>query len=727
MKRLFYILLLLLSPIQFNGQSYDFIKFKNEEKIDSIFINSVDLIKTKKFQNYNKAITQIKSFENKIINGDNIENKIAFYYNFACIYFHQRDNKKVDEYLDLGIKIAVKSKKYQYLGKYYELKSINYRRDNYYKYLLISKFYFEKFNPLPERKDLYYNLSIYYYNKKDYDKTIKYALKFKEINKQYFGITDVKMNDFIIIYSLIYTNKLNEAKKILKEVESRDFNNEIVKKKFFLLKMHLYRIKGLIAIKEGKDDLAVKNLIVSDSFNTLDREFKIKEINRNYNFETERNKLDYQLNIAESKLKLQNEEIKYQNRIKLYMIIILSILILLLGLLFKFNVYKTKLNKKLQETNHELKQAILIKNKLLDSISHELRTPLNIIKGIIYLFKTDDKSSLETKKEEVEYIENATNQLIVLTKNIIDYNVIENKRVALEISLFDLKTSIEKIVSFYQKMRQNNNVISIKYNLGVSKFISNDKSRLEQILHCIIDNAIKFTSNGTVDIEINSRTLDEHKEKFFITITDTGIGISEDNKSKIFELFNQGSNEVYLKYGGSGLGLALAQKNIELLNGKLIIQSDVNKGTKVIIEFDSECYDENKNEENTNINKVLDKCNDRLILVVEDNKINQILAKKILNSKGYECEIAENGKIAVDMITKSDYCLVLMDIMMPVMDGFEATKIIKEIKPDLPIVALTAISEELNKDKFQEVKMDKILNKPLKVEELKEILDMYCN
>ncbi|MDI9309364.1 MAG: response regulator [Limnohabitans sp.] len=720
------IFIFLLIPFFLYSQTDDFIPFKNEG-YNSIFKESVKLITSKNNKSYFNAIEAIEKLEKEILDSKKIDHINAYYFNLATIFYYQKDYLKTNKYLDKAIHIAHKNKIFKCLGREYELKFlINYENNtNRAKYLFKSKYYLEHYNPIFERKDLYYNLSRFYFDLKDYPNVLINAIKSKEIRIKYFNSYDNKMTDILIMYAYVHTNQIQKAKKLLNEVENRSFAKQIKFNEFNKVKAHLYNIKSLIAIKENNNDIAIANLIVSDSFRTIDNNSQIKQIFQNYNLENERNKLNYQLDILKSKLKFSQKEVEYQKSIRIFLFVILFFLIVVVVIGAKFYLYKIDRNKTLEEKNNQLANALSIKNKLFDSISHELRTPLNIMKGDIYLFKKNINYNTELKNESISVIERAVNQLIMLTKNIIDYNEIENNSIIVNKVAFDVRESIEKIVESTRNLRQNNNSITLNINKNFHSQIYTDKYRFEQILHCVIDNALKYTENGLVLIQIESKTLNSDKEKITIIVEDSGIGIPKESLISVFDMFNQGSNEMYLRYGGNGLGLGLAKKSIELLEGTIDIQSEVGRGTRVIIEFETEYIVNFEKSEKIEIDSKK-KSDNKFILVVEDNKLNQIITKKIVNSKGFDCEIAENGLVAIEMIKKRDYCLVFMDIMMPIMDGFEATKYIKELKPDLPVIALTSISENIHIDKFRQVGITKVLNKPINLDELFEILTIYC-
>ena len=217
----------------------------------------------------------------------------------------------------------------------------------------------------------------------------------------------------------------------------------------------------------------------------------------------------------------------------------------------------------------------------------------------------------------------------------------------------------------------------------------------------------------------------QNYQKINFKISDTGIGISKEKIATVYDLFCQGSDEINLKYGGTGIGLALADKIIKLYDSQIIIESELDLGTSVSFSLNFK-KDILKERVNVLIPKSIKDKNKIKILVVEDNKINMLLVTKILKNNGFSFVTAFNGQEAVDLVKKESFSIILMDIMMPIMDGFEASFIISQLRKEIPIVALTAISEEINKEKFEKSSIKKVINKPLNVNELLNIIDEYC-
>lgn len=689
-------------------------KFPNDKKV---FDNSLELISENDFAKFSKAMHDLERLEIKYKELNDRPSLAIYYLNLATIFYSSSDASNSLKYIDESFKY-VDNDQFYIIGKLYELKAVSYSLkddiDKFENYSYISKKYLEKSKVKKDLADTYFNLITIQSKKKNWNRLIALV----KTNDSLFNNKRSIKIDLMLSEAYIVKGQYNTARALIKKAESTiEFKEKHVRV------MALYHDKlSLINVVDKDYKSALENAKLSKFYSDLIYKDKLKNSANIRIYQSNNLQTKYELNQVKNDNNLQQQIVKNQKLWLFFSVILIVLLLILFLVQYKSSKLKTSLNNELNRKNFELRKAIQIKNKLLDSISHELRTPLNAIKSVLYLFKNDEK---EKNQNNIELIDNATNQLINLVSNVIDYNVIDNT-IVVNNEVVDLKELIGQIVEHYTKIRQNENKVNVYIDQNVSNFIVVDKARLNQILSCLIDNAFKFTSKGYVNINVSSESKEEHNQVLKFKINDTGIGISKENLLHIFDLFNQGSNEVYLKYGGSGLGLALVQKNVELLKGNISITSEENVGTTA--EFTVEVAVKNQNvfDEDVSIVGTMNSCKTDKILVVEDNKINQLLIQKILLSKGYKADLAENGQIAVDIAKDNEYCLILMDIMMPVMDGFEASKQIKKLKPHIPIIALTAISEELNKNRFLEAEIEKILNKPIKVEQLDSVLNLYC-
>ncbi|CAM4402767.1 response regulator [Flavobacterium terrigena] len=702
--------------VQFLYSKENFFKFYNHPEYDNVLHECDSLIKTKKLDEYELGLEKLNTLEKTLINQKDFKDLGVLYLNISSIYYTSSDLVSTFKYLDKGMLVLKKHPNNEIMGFYCENYGVSYSLIGNHKkakeYLLKSKYFLEKYVPVGSRLDLYYNLCMTSSREKDWENIIKYGNLHVSLNEKYFNVPSHPNLFLVIGKAYLNLNKIDEAKKILRRVENLSQFKKNENKALF----NYYELLADVATAEKKHEEAgkyyKKALKYRDDFN--------REI-----FDKFKNSTQLENQALQSNFQLEREKAnsQFKNSILIYLLISLGLLILLVFLQFRYTKDKTKTNELLNKKNEQLNELLAIKNKFLNTIAHDLRTPLNAITSILYLFK---EKYNKIEKENLTILEHSTDQLINLSNNIIEYNVLSNnKDLALKPTKNNLIELITNIVTSFKKDISNNNEIYFDYDKRIENVLWFDKSRLTQVLNNLIDNAIKFTENGRITIKII--LLDSNSENDFQTIRfhieDEGIGIDDKIKEEIFELFFQGSDEISIKYGGSGIGLSLVKKTLDLLKSKLHIES---KPVGTILYFDLKLKVVESTKVIRNFVKKDILCDKYNILVVEDNKINQILVQKILVSKGFNVDIAENGLQAIEKVKLNDYCLVLMDIMMPIMDGFEASEEIGKLKPDLPIVALTAVSEELNKEKFEKVHIRKVLNKPINVDDLSNTVNFYC-
>lgn len=363
----------------------------------------------------------------------------------------------------------------------------------------------------------------------------------------------------------------------------------------------------------------------------------------------------------------------------------------------------------------------LIKSQFLANMSHEIRTPLNGIIGIIHLL---GKTVLTDKqKTYIDAITSSSNQLMGIINDVLDLSKIEAGKMEIVDSEFDLHEMIQSVVSIFEMKTRDKGVkltFEIEKNVPVS--IIGDSIRLNQIMYNLIGNAVKFTENGEIKLHISlvEETDEECTLKFFIT--DSGIGMEEGVTDKIFETFTQAEGDTTRKFGGTGLGLAIVKKLVELQNGTIKVESKINEGSKFTIQLkfkkamDKKAYVAPQPTTNFSLLENLE------ILLVEDNPINQLVTKDLLLEKGAKVEIADNGQIALDILKNKSFDVVLMDMQMPVLDGYETMKIIRDSDNNqlnkIPILALTANAIHTEIKKCISDGANDYLSKPFKPESL---------
>lgn len=384
-------------------------------------------------------------------------------------------------------------------------------------------------------------------------------------------------------------------------------------------------------------------------------------------------------------------------------------------------------NEKLIAAKAVAEQSKIVKEQFLASMSHEIRTPLNAILGFQELLKETPLSS--EQKEYVESIDFAGKNLLVIINDILDLSKIEAGKFTFEEAGFTPEKIIRSVVELVEHRAQEKKLkINIQTDPTIPSYLVGDPSRLSQILLNLIGNAIKFTETG--EVNISTKLIEESADKVYckFTVQDSGIGIPSEKIKIIFERFTQASSDTTRKYGGTGLGLTIVQQLVELQGGKVEVESEVNKGStfsfylpfKKTTEVPVDDLLKDSDISNADANQQL------YILLAEDIPLNQRLIQKIMQKWGYKLDVANNGAEALEFINKNNYDLILMDIQMPEVDGYTATKIIRAMtdpqKKNIPIVALTAHASNSEAERCINIGMNAYISKPFNSANLKKII-----
>lgn len=385
--------------------------------------------------------------------------------------------------------------------------------------------------------------------------------------------------------------------------------------------------------------------------------------------------------------------------------------------------------KKLKKARTKAEEATRSQEYFLTNMSHEIRTPLNAITGFTSLI---EKESLSPQNQQyLQHIETSTENLLAIVDDIVDYSKIENGMMALEeipFKLIDLLKSIQSMFLAKAKEKQLDLTCSIDPSMPAS--VLGDPTKFTQIIVNLLDNALKFTEKGCVSIHLQVTELKKESVRFAITIQDTGVGIAEEQQAKIFDRFVQGSSSTARYFGGSGLGLTIAKSLVTLQKGDLTVASKLKEGSTFTITLQYPIQVASAPVKSTMTSRLdaLGKFEREVqVLLVEDNLLNQLLAKEVLGRFGCKTEIAENGKIGFELIQKNTYDIVLMDIQMPIMDGYTASKKVRaEISSNLPIVAMTAHVMSGEKEKCISFGMTDYIAKPFVLEELHGVIKKYA-
>ncbi len=356
--------------------------------------------------------------------------------------------------------------------------------------------------------------------------------------------------------------------------------------------------------------------------------------------------------------------------------------------------------------------AVKAKQQFLSNMSHEIRTPMNAIIGFTkVLIKTDTTSK---QKEYLQAIKLSGDSLIVLINDILDLAKVDAGKMVFEQIPFKMAMSISAMLHLFEpKIREKNLELVKEYDPDIPKVLVGDPVRLHQIIINLVSNAVKFTNKGKITVRVSLLKEDDAGATIEFAVKDTGIGIAQNKMEKIFDNFQQASSGTSRLYGGTGLGLAIVKQLVEAQDGSIGVESRFGEGSTFTFVLDFLKTRANADIEDTLV-ELDSEIKDIRVLVVEDIKLNQLLMRTLLDDFGFHCEIAANGRIAIEKLQTNIFDIVLMDLQMPEMNGFEATEYIRHtLKSEIPIIALTADVTTVDLAKCKAVGMNDYLAKPV--------------
>jgi PAS domain S-box-containing protein len=367
---------------------------------------------------------------------------------------------------------------------------------------------------------------------------------------------------------------------------------------------------------------------------------------------------------------------------------------------------------KAEEATRISEVAVKAKQQFLSNMSHEIRTPMNAIIGFTkVLLKTDFSAK---QKEYLTAIKMSGDALIVLINDILDLAKVDAGKMTFEQTPFKMALSISAMIHLFEAKIQEKNLLLIKeYDNRIPEVLVGDPVRLHQIIINLVSNAVKFTTDGKIIVSVKLLSEDDEKVKIEFAVTDTGIGIPENKLDKIFENFQQATSGTSRLYGGTGLGLAIVKQLVEPQGGTIQVTSKVNEGSTFSFTLS---FQKTKQDAETDAGfaEIDSEVKNIRVLVVEDIALNQLLMKTLLDDFGFERDIAPNGKIAIEKLQQESYDIILMDLQMPEMNGFEATDYIRNtMKSKIPIIALTADVTTVDLAKCRAVGMNDYIAKPV--------------
>jgi len=513
-------------------------------------------------------------------------------------------------------------------------------------------------------------------------------------------------------------NNLEEAKSHLDEAI------QIVERDTLILEASLaYKEYAKLLSTQGNYEEGFAALEKYQQFNSqiFERQRLSDIANANVKFDV--NQYQKDLEIAR-KEQLYKDELIEKSQERMYVMIIASIiLIVIIILVYRINLSRKTLNRELSLKNEELiaakeeaERLSMLKTKFFSTISHELRTPLYGVIGLTSILMEDE--SLSKHEEDLKSLKFSADYLLALINDVLQMNKMESNLLDLENMPFNLNELMKSIVKSFEFTRlQNKNTIHLELDENNSINLIGDKVRLSQILMNLVGNAMKFTERG--DIWITTKILDysENKSKVYFEIKDNGSGISKSNQEIIFEEFSQLQSSNY-NYQGTGLGLPTVKKLLTLFGSTIQLESEEGIGSAFSFTIEFENADISKVAE---LNEILDQekilssimaSGDKRILVVDDNRINQVVTRRILEQQQFVVDICDNGLDAIEMVRNKTFEMVLMDVNMPGITGLEATQRIREFNKDIPIIALTAMEIDEIREEIYEAGLNDIIVKP---------------
>ncbi|WP_339834862.1 ATP-binding protein [uncultured Flavobacterium sp.] len=689
-------------------------------------------------------------------------------------HFNKLENQKSLDKAKMALNFAVKLNDDELIAKSYNIIGLNF--DEYLDTAKAIEYYQKGINHanLTENDSvkqwIYNNLgNVYAYSKVDiaksilyYKKALTYAIKIRdevEINYIKQNIANAYFAEKRYNIGKIYLDEIANYVNSRGEVEARLTYNSLLGEYYNYLNNYAltekYYLKAVEISRENKTELIESNIAdlyfkFSKFYATQKKYDKAyyflnqSEILKSKIFNEEKiskiRETQSSIELDEYKREIDRIEVENKSYIKSLSInktinILLISLYVIIGILFilLYRNYKirSKLNTVLETQNSKLAIAKLkaeensnLKSQFVSTVTHEIRTPLYGIIGLINLLIEEHKELKNNQK--IKSLSFSANYLLMLINDILQTNKLENKNLSLDSNEFSIEQVIKKIINSLQYLgKQNNNKIKFTLDDNFPKHVYGDKTKFVQVIMNLITNALKFTNNGLVEIDVKILNKTEKDIKVQINIKDNGIGIDEHEQKLIFNKFIQ-LNRRQTDYQGTGLGLYIVKSLVEILNGKITLQSKENTGTVIHLELNFRLEPDKNITTLKKVKKKLKKSKQSIkVLIVEDNKINQLITKKIIEKNNFSATVVDGGFQAIEELEINKHDIILMDINMPEIDGFETAIRIKKTNPNLPIIALTASDVNEIKNKISQSEIDEVIIKPFDEKELVSIIHKY--
>ncbi|WP_286914361.1 tetratricopeptide repeat-containing hybrid sensor histidine kinase/response regulator [Flavobacterium sp. UBA4197] len=674
-----------------------------------------------------KALNQAYQINDKAL--------IAKAYNIIGLNYEEfSDFKKAITYYEKGLHYAnqttndtIKDWLHNNLGSAYCFHKLDFEKgiDHYKKGLFYSK-------KLKDTNEIIYtrlNIASAYFEIKDFQKGIYYLKDIENIVMESDELeAKISLNSLLGSY-YTHTNNFKTAEAFYQKALELCEKNKIEFLQTNACELYKDFAQYYFKIKDYKNAYLYLDKYTTTK-NKIYNDQRISEVEKAGN-QIELDEYKRQISQIESEKQLQARSL-HQSRI----IVVLFIITLLFLLLFLFSLYKNNeirkkinrdlktANKQLQKAKEQAEEVSQLKSQFISTISHELRTPLYGVVGITDIIADEHKelsnsSYLKSLKFSARYLLSLVNDILQVYK-------IDEKKITLDNTAFNVIEDLHQVTdSLMFLAEKNQNKLTLEVDEDIPQLLIGDRVRLSQIFMNLIGNALKFTHNGQVKINVQLLRTEGTFVYLQFEVIDNGIGIAEADQEKVFEKFVQIERKED-DYQGTGLGLPIVKQLIGLFNGEIHIESEENVGTKMtfIIGFES---DKDKIKEYTNDLEV-DFVHQKSykILVVEDNKINQLVTKKILDDSNFESIIVDNGYHAIELLEKEPFDIVLMDINMPMINGFETTRLIREKGITIPVIALTAFDKQEISEQVYASDMNGIIIKPFEPKQLYQMIVNLC-